>query len=103
MPSITAKKLCPKIVFLPVNMQKYRTTSEEIHKIYKCYTKIIEPVSLDEAYLDVTESKYCDGNPALMAQQIRNKIYSYDTNKFRSYEFLSLKYLKDFVWLKNYL
>ncbi len=35
--------------------------------------------------------------------QIRNKIYSYDTNKFRSYEFLSLKYLKDFVWLKNYL
>ena len=75
MPSITAKKLCPKIVFLPVNMQKYRTTSEEIHKIYKCYTKIIEPVSLDEAYLDVTESKYCDGNPALMAQQIRNKIY----------------------------
>ena len=75
MPSITAKKLCPKIVFLPVNMQKYRTASEEIHKIYKCYTKIIEPVSLDEAYLDVTESKYCDGNPALMAQQIRNKIY----------------------------
>ncbi len=75
MPSITAKKLCPKIIFLPVNMEKYRKISRGIHKIFKCYTKIIEPVSLDEAYLDVTNSKYCDGNPDHMAQQIRQKIY----------------------------
>ena len=75
MPSITAKKLCPKIIFLPVNMKKYREASEEIQKIYRCYTKIIEPVSLDEAYLDVTNSMYCDGDPAQMALQIRKKIF----------------------------
>ena len=75
MPSITAKKLCPEIIFLPVNMHKYREVSAEVHKIYRCYTKIIEPVSLDEAYLDVTKSKYCNGDPEEMAMQIRKKIY----------------------------
>ena len=62
MPSMTAKKLCPEIVFLPVNMYKYREVSAEVHKIYKCYTKIIEPVSLDEAYLDVTTNKINEQN-----------------------------------------
>ena len=76
MPSITAKKLCPKIIFIPVHMEKYRNISKEIHKIFKCYTKIIEPISLDEAYLDVSLSKYCDGDPALMASQIRSKIFN---------------------------
>lgn len=75
MPSITAKRLCPQIIFLPVDMEKYRSVSKEIHKIYKCYTKIIEPVSLDEAYLDVTESEYCQGDPEKMASQIRMKIF----------------------------
>ena len=75
MPSITAKRLCPQIIFLPVNMEKYRAVSKEVHKIYKCYTKIIEPVSLDEAYLDVTNSKYCQGDPEEMARQIRMKIF----------------------------
>ena len=75
MPSITAKKLCPDIIFLPVNMYKYREVSNEVHKIYRCYTKIIEPVSLDEAYLDVTKSQYCNGDPEEMAKQIRDKIY----------------------------
>ena len=75
MPSVTAKKLCPNIIFIPVHMEKYRNISREIHKIFKCYTKIIEPVSLDEAYLDVTNSKYCAGNPIEMATQIRGKIF----------------------------
>ncbi len=75
MPSITARKICPNIIFLPVNMDKYREVSNEVHKIYRCYTRIIEPVSLDEAYLDVTKSEYCDGNPEQMALQIRKKIY----------------------------
>jgi len=74
MPSVTAKKLCPNIIFLPVNMNKYRDVSQEINKIFKCYTKIIEPISLDEAYLDVTDSQYCDGDPEKMALQIRQKI-----------------------------
>tara|TARA_Y100000996_G_scaffold410846_1_gene393922 strand:- start:568 stop:1656 length:1089 start_codon:yes stop_codon:yes gene_type:complete len=74
MPSLIAKKLCPDIIFLPVNMEKYRQVSKEIYKIYKCYTKVIEPVSLDEAYLDVTQSEYCNGDPEEMAKQIRHKI-----------------------------
>ena len=52
MASVTAKKLCPNLVFLPVNMDKYRSVSSEIHDIFKCYTRKIEPISLDEAYLD---------------------------------------------------
>lgn len=75
MPSVTAKKLCPQLIFLPVDMKKYQTVSNEIHNIFKCYTKIIEPVSLDEAYLDVTNSDYCNGNPVMMALQIRKKIF----------------------------
>ena len=51
MPSIIAKRLCPDLIFLPVNMEKYRSVSQEIHNIFKCYTKIIEPVSLDEYIL----------------------------------------------------
>ncbi|MFL2568748.1 MAG: DNA polymerase IV [Gammaproteobacteria bacterium] len=74
MPSVIAKRLCPDIIFLPINMHKYRDVSKEIHKIFKCYTKIVEPVSLDEAYLDVTDSEYCDGDPEKMALQIRQKI-----------------------------
>ena len=92
MPSITAKKLCPKIIFLPVNMEKYRNISNGIHKIFKCYTKIIEPVSLDEAYLDVTNSKYCNGDPDQMAQQIRQKIF-YDFNITASAGVSSNKFL----------
>ena len=75
MPSVVAKRLCPELIFLPVNMDKYRRVSEEIHGIFKCYTKIIEPISLDEAYLDVTESDYCDNDPVIMAYQIRKKIF----------------------------
>ena len=75
MPSVTAKRLCPEIIFLPVNIEKYRAISKETHKIYKCYTKIIEPISLDEAYLDVTDSEYCQGDPEEMARQIRQKIF----------------------------
>ena len=75
MPSIIAKQLCPDIIFLPVNFDKYKKISADIRKIYECYTKIIEPIALDEAYLDVTNSKYCDGNPENMARQIRQKIF----------------------------
>ena len=75
MPSVVAKKLCPEIIFLPVNMSKYRKVSKEIHKIFRCYTKIVEPISLDEAFLDVSKSQYCDGDPNIMARQIRKKIF----------------------------
>ncbi|MED5430148.1 MAG: DNA polymerase IV [Pseudomonadota bacterium] len=75
MPSIIAKQLCPDIIFLPVNFDKYKEVSVGLREIFQCYTKIIEPIALDEAYLDVTNSQYCNGNPEDMARQIRQKIF----------------------------
>ena len=72
----TAKALrsCPKLILLPVNMDKYRATSREIHKIFCNFTNIIEPLSLDEAYLDVTECKHYCGSATMIAKSIRDKI-----------------------------
>ena len=92
MPSVTAKKLCPELIFVPVQIEKYRDISNEILNIYKCYTKIIEPIALDEAYLDVTSSKYCEGNPEKMAYQIRKKIHN-DFNLTASAGIASNKFL----------
>ena len=57
-------------------MHLLKKADGNFNKIFKCYTKIIEPVSLDEAYLDVTSSHYCEGNANEMAHQIRNKIFN---------------------------
>lgn len=54
MPGKTAQRLCPKGIFLPSNMNKYREVSREIHKILGNYSRIIEPISIDEAFLDVS-------------------------------------------------
>lgn len=53
-----AKRLCPQAIFVRPNFEKYRAVSEEIHRIFSKYTSIIEPVSLDEAYLDVTDNNH---------------------------------------------
>lgn len=74
MPSAYALRLCPELIILPVNMQKYRKASAIIHQIFKEYTSLIEPLSLDEAYLDVTDSPHCQGSATWMAQEIRDKI-----------------------------
>ena len=74
MSSKRAIQLCKDLIILPVNIEKYRKESEEIFKIFKCYSSKIEPVSIDEAFLDVSESKYCHGNPEEMARQIRSCI-----------------------------
>ena len=75
MPSAQALKLCPKVVLLPVQMDKYRKASAEIHKIFRHYTPLIEPLSLDEAYLDVSEVNLHQGSATLIARSIRNDIY----------------------------
>lgn len=56
MPMSQARKHCPNVVVIEPNFQKYRAVSEQIHQIFRQYTDIIEPLSLDEAYLDVTEN-----------------------------------------------
>ena len=57
MSSQKAKRLCPQLNFIQGRMKKYKSVSRQIHEIIHEYTEIIEPISLDEAFLDVTENK----------------------------------------------
>ncbi len=74
MPTKRAVQLCKDLIIIPVDIEKYKKESIEIFKIFTCYSKIIEPVSIDEAYIDVTNSEYCSGDPEIMASQIRSCI-----------------------------
>ncbi len=74
MPCSRAYKLCPHAVFVRPRFSAYRQVSEQIHKIYHEYTDIIEPLSLDEAYLDVTDVDLCQRSASLMAKELRAKI-----------------------------
>lgn len=75
MPTAHAMKLCPQLVVVRGNMRKYVEASEQVFEIFHQYTDRVEPMSLDEAYLDVTESPYCHNSATLMAQEIRQKIF----------------------------
>lgn len=76
MPTAVAKRLCPSLRILPGNMAKYRLASQQMHEIFREFTSQIEPLSLDEAYLDVSESEAYQGSATRMAQAIRAKIYA---------------------------
>ena len=76
MSSSRAVKICPDLVFVKPNISKYQEVSRKIHEIFEQYTSIIEPLSLDEAYLDVSDSGYCNGSATLIAEEIRNKVRS---------------------------
>ncbi|WP_424244117.1 DNA polymerase-4 [Elusimicrobium posterum] len=74
MPSKTALKKCPYLIFVPSRFDVYREVSEQISNIFLEYTDIIEPLSLDEAYLDVTENKKNNPSATLIAKEIKKKI-----------------------------
>ncbi|WP_421861861.1 DNA polymerase IV [Motiliproteus sp.] len=74
MASGLALKLCPQLRILPGNMEKYREASARIDQIFRQYTELVEPLSLDEAFLDVSQSEQCDGSATLMAEQIRRQV-----------------------------
>lgn len=74
MASAHALKLCPHLVLLPVNIPRYKEESHEIMRIYQRYTDHIEPLSLDEAYLDLTGSPHCQGSATRIVQEIRKAI-----------------------------
>ncbi|WP_286036651.1 DNA polymerase IV [Vibrio sp. SCSIO 43135] len=76
MPTATALKLCPDLLVVPGRMQVYKETSKHIRAIFSRYTPLIEPLSLDEAYLDVTQSTMCRGSATLIAQAIREDIWN---------------------------
>ena len=74
MPTGQALKLCPDLVVIPGTMAKYREAALQIRQIFYRYTDKVEPLSLDEAYLDVTDCTECQGSATLIAQQIRAQI-----------------------------
>src|ERR1700746_936945 len=74
MSSITARRRCPELVFVPPRFDVYRAMSQQIRAIFARYTSLIQPLSLDEAYLDVT-SPLCDrGSATAIAEEIRAAI-----------------------------
>ncbi len=70
-----AKKNCPHIIFVTPRFDRYREISNKIHAIFKEYTDLVEPLSLDEAYLDVTQNKKGNPSASLLAQEIRQRIF----------------------------
>ena len=76
MSSVKALRLCPDLIILPPNMQKYRQSSQAIHHVFQQFTDIIEPLSLDEAFLDVTDNTHYQGSASLIAAEIRQRIFA---------------------------
>ncbi|EMT85099.1 DNA polymerase IV [Acinetobacter baumannii ABNIH25] len=70
-----ARKLCPQVVIIEPNFEKYRAISAQIHSIFQQYTTLIEPLSLDEAYLDVTENLKQIASATEVAMHIREDIF----------------------------
>ncbi|SDS35503.1 DNA polymerase IV [Winogradskyella sediminis] len=71
-----AIKLCPDLIFVKTDFERYREISNRIRKIFLEYTDLVEPLSLDEAYLDVTENKIGLPSASLIAQEIRQRIFN---------------------------
>ncbi|MGV3591052.1 MAG: DNA polymerase IV [Gammaproteobacteria bacterium] len=74
MATSTARRLCRDLIVIPPNMEKYVVASQEVTDIFRQYTDLIEPLSLDEAFLDVTESTACKGSASLIAREIRARV-----------------------------
>lgn len=75
MPMSQARKLCPQVVVIEPDFEKYRTVSARIHQIFQRYTALIEPLSLDEAYLDVTDNLQNISSATEVAMRIRAEIF----------------------------
>lgn len=76
MPAIKAKQLCPNLKIVHGRMDVYKETSKHIREIFSRYTDLIEPLSLDEAFLDVTNTTMCQGSATLIAEKIRADIFN---------------------------
>lgn len=76
MSGIQAKRNCPELLFVPPRFERYKEISKQIRKIFHDYTDLVEPLSLDEAYLDVTQNKKGNPSASLIAQEIRQRIFN---------------------------
>jgi len=76
MSGVLAKKKCPHLIFVKPRFSRYKEISGKIRQIFNDYTDLVEPLSLDEAYLDVTENKKGNPSASLIAQEIRDRIFN---------------------------
>ena len=76
MASSMARNRCPELIIIRPDMEKYRKASELIHEIFARYTSIIEPLSLDEAFLDVSNCSLFEGSATLIAKDISCLLYT---------------------------
>src|ERR687890_8132 len=74
LPAVTAKRRCPDLIFVKPRFDVYRAVSQQIRAIFGDYTELVEPLSLDEAYLDVTEDRLGLGSARATAAEIRRRI-----------------------------
>jgi len=74
MPSVTARKRCPHLIFVYPRMERYKEISQKIRAVFFEFTDLVEPLSLDEAYLDVTENKMNNPSATLLAREIKKRI-----------------------------
>ena len=74
MPSVTAKRKCADLIFVKPRFDAYRDVSNQIRAIFADYTELVEPLSLDEAYLDVTQDRHGLGSAKAIAEDIRRRI-----------------------------
>lgn len=74
MPSVLAARKCPHLIFAPARFDRYKEISTQIREVFHEYTDLVEPLSLDEAFMDVTENKMGLKSAILIAKQIRQKI-----------------------------
>ncbi len=75
MSGVQAKRNCPELIFVRPRFDRYKEISNKIRKIFLDYTDLVEPLSLDEAYLDVTQNKKGNPSASLIAQEIRKRIH----------------------------
>ena len=75
MSGVLARKKCPQLIFVKPRFDRYTEISKQIKKIFFDYTDLVEPLSLDEAYLDVTQNKKNFSSATLLAQEIRQRIF----------------------------
>ena len=92
MPNSVALRKCPDLVIVPGRMEVYKSISSHLRDIFARYTDKIEPLSLDEAYLDVTHCKLFNGSATLIAQDIRKSIFE-ELNLTASAGIAPIKYL----------
>ena len=76
MSGMRAKQLCPQLIFIAPNFDKYRSESKRLRAIMAKYTRLIEPLSLDEAYLDVSHNSLFNNSATLMARALKEDIYN---------------------------